>query len=95
MHRSFLLGTVLAMVWATSGCCKSAQDSSAADAAAPSATLSQAAATVAPPSSAVGPTVVSPGKFIGSCMIMGMACSDYYGSPNDAVNKACLSASGK
>lgn len=92
MKRWLSLGLVLVGVWG----CK--QDSGgekpsalpvetakpAVTSGAPAATTTAAAVAPAAPAAA--------GKLMGSCMIMGVACSDYYGAvSSDTVKKICQS----
>jgi hypothetical protein len=71
----------LGVLWLAS--CKA--ESSAAPSPSASAPGKLSAATVPPPAPAA-----APGKHVGSCTIMGVACSDYYGASGDAAKKACV-----
>lgn len=93
------LAFALAVLLLATGCCKkdsgdtgdvpgaSGEKPSAATVAA-----SNPAATTAP---ATGAAPAAPGKLLGSCMIMGVACSDYYGTASVDMLKGVCKSVGK
>lgn len=90
MTASRLLPFVMSI--AIIGCCKQDADSSGASSTQPPGSpadpLAVATTTTTAPAGA-------PGKLMGSCMIMGVACSDYYGSGDTEIVKKACQAAGK
>lgn len=93
-HRLLPLVMSIAII----GCCKQDADSSGASNTQQPGNPTEPATTATAATAATTTTTApagAPGKLMGSCMIMGVACSDYYGSADKEIVKKACQAAGK
>ena len=93
MTASRLLPFVMSI--AIIGCCKQDADSSGSTSTQPPSSPADPPAVAATTTTTTTAPAAAPGKLMGSCMIMGVACSDYYGSGDTEIVKKACQAAGK